>query len=307
MTEVTASAVKELREKSGAGMLDCKKALVEAKGDIEEAIDWLRKKGLAAAAKKSGRAAAEGLVGIQTKGTTGVLLEVNAETDFVSRNETFQHFVQTATQVALSCKDLESLKKAPYPSSSHTVQDQLTQMIATIGENMNLRRMKALSVSKGVIASYLHNATTPTLGQIGVLVALESEADTTLLNDLGKKIAMHIAAANPQATTTAELDPAVLERERNIFKEQALASGKPAEFADKMVEGRIRKFYEESILVEQIYMLDDTKRRVAQVVEDKAKECGSAINLKGFAQFRLGEGVEKKSEDFAAEVAAQLK
>ncbi len=307
MTAITASAVKELREKSGAGMMDCKKALNENNGNMEEAIDWLRTKGLASAAKKSGRAAAEGLVGIVSKGTTGVVVEVNAETDFVSRNDGFQNYVQTVTDLALEHgESLETLGAAAYPETGRTVAEELTHLVSVIGENMNLSRVKRLSVSKGVVTTYLHNATTKTLGQIGVLVALESEADAGELTMLGKQIAMHIAAANPKSHTKEDLDPALVERERAIYKEQVIESGKPAEFADKIVEGRLRKFYEESVLCEQVYMIDDTKRTVAQVVADKAKELGSDINFAGYTQFRLGEGVEKKEEDFAAEVAAQL-
>ncbi|MDP4840402.1 MAG: translation elongation factor Ts [Alphaproteobacteria bacterium] len=307
MTAITASAVKELRQKSGAGMMDCKKALNETNGNIEDAMDWLRTKGLASAAKKSGRAAAEGLVGIASNGTVGVVVEVNAETDFVSRNEGFQKYVQTVTDLALEQgESVETLGATDYPGTGRTVAEELTHLISVIGENMNLRRVKRFSVEKGIVTNYLHNATTDTLGQIGVLVALESDADATELTVLGKQIAMHIAAANPKSHTKEDLDPTLVERERAIYKEQVIASGKPAEFADKIVEGRLRKFYEESVLCEQIYMIDDTKRTVAQVVADKAKELGTDINFKGYAQFRLGEGIEKKEEDFAAEVAAQL-
>jgi elongation factor Ts len=305
---ITASSVKELRERSGAGMMDCKKALSETNGDLEAAIDWLRKKGLAAAAKKSGRAAAEGLVGLKVSGAQGVAVEVNSETDFVARNENFQKFVDTVCTIALEKgSDLDSLKAAAYPGSGRSVEEELTHLISVIGENMNLRRVQQIAVNQGAIANYIHNATTDSLGRIGVLVALESAADQNELQSLGKQIAMHIAAANPQSCTVEDLDPEVIERERAIFKDQALASGKPAEFVDKMVEGRIRKFYEESVLIEQIFMIDDTKRKIKDVVADKAKELGTAITLTGFAQFRLGEGVQKKEEDFAAEVAAQLK
>ncbi len=307
MTAITASAVKELREKSGAGMMDCKKALNEANGDIEAAMDWLRTKGLAKAAKKSGRAAAEGLVGIATKGTSGVVVEVNAETDFVSRNDQFQNYVETVTELALEAGDsIETLTNATYPGASHSAGEELTKLIATIGENMNLRRVKRLQVSEGVVTKYLHNATTDSMGQIGVLVALESSADQGELTMLAKQIAMHVAAANPKSHTVDDLDPELVERERAIYKEQVIESGKPAEFADKIVEGRIRKFYEESVLCEQVFLIDDSKRTVTQVVEDKAKELGAEIKFTGFAQFRLGDGIEKKEDDFAAEVAAQL-
>lgn len=307
MTAITASAVKELREKSGAGMMDCKKALNENNGNIEEAIDWLRTKGLASAAKKSGRAAAEGLVGIASTGTTGVVVEINSETDFVSRNDGFQKYVQTVTDLAVEHGDsIETLGAAAYPDTGRTVAEELTHLVSVIGEHMSLRRVQRLSVSKGTVTSYLHNATTNTLGQIGVIVALESDGDAGELTMLGKQIAMHIAAANPKSHTKEDLDPALVERERAIFKEQAIASGKPAEFADKIVEGRLRKFFAESVLCEQAYMIDDTKRTVAQVVADKAKELGTDITFTGYAQFRLGDGIEKKEDDFAAEVAAQL-
>lgn len=307
MTAITASAVKELRGKSGAGMMDCKKALNETAGNIEEAMDWLRTKGLASAAKKSGRAAAEGLVGIASNGTTGVVVEVNSETDFVSRNEGFQNYVNTVTDLALEHGDsIDTLGAAAYPGTGRTVSEELTHLISVIGEHMSLRRVKRMAVSKGAVTNYLHNATTANLGQIGVMVALESDADAGELTMLGKQIAMHIAAANPKSHTKEDLDPALVERERTIYKEQVLESGKPAEFADKIVEGRLRKFYEESVLCEQVYMIDDTKRTVAQVVADKAKELGTDINFTGYAQFRLGDGIEKKEDDFAAEVAAQL-
>ena len=307
MTAITASAVKELREKSGAGMMDCKKALNETAGNLEEAMDWLRTKGLASAAKKSGRAAAEGLVGIASRGNTGVVVEVNSETDFVSRNDGFQSYVKTVTDLALEHGDsIETLGATAYPETGRSVSEELTHLISVIGEHMSLRRVQRLSVSKGAVTSYLHNATTANLGQIGVIVALESDADAGELTLLGKQIAMHIAAANPKAHTKEDLDPALVERERAIYKEQVIESGKPAEFADKIVDGRIRKFYEESVLCEQVYMIDDTKRTVAQVVADKAKELGAEIAFTGYAQFRLGEGIEKKEDDFAAEVAAQL-
>jgi elongation factor Ts len=307
MTEITASAVRELRERTGAGMMDCKKALGETQGDMEAAIDWLRKKGLAAAAKKSGRAAAEGLVGVVSRGTEGALIEVNAETDFVARNEHFQAYVKAVSDLAFQAKgDLDILKNMAYPGTGRTVEEELTHLIAVIGENLTLRRTAYLSVSQGVVASYLHTAVTESAGRIGVLVALESSASTSELASLGKQIAMHAAAANPQACAIADLSVDSLARERAIYSEQALASGKPAEFVDKMVEGRMRKFYEESVLSEQVFLIDDSKRVVKQVVADKAKDLGADIALKGFVQFRLGEGVEKKQEDFAAEVAAQL-
>ena len=307
MAEISAALVKELREKTGAGMMDCKKALAESKGDIEEASDWLRKKGLSAAAKKSGRIAAEGLVGVAAKGTKGAVVEVNAETDFVARNDKFQEFVKTATQIALDAGgDIETLKVAKYPASGKTVADELTTLVATIGENMNLRRSTTLSVNQGVVASYMHNALTPGLGRIGVLVALESAGATAKLQELAHKLSLHVAAANPIALSTGEVPAATVERERNILTEQAQASGRPPEVIAKMVEGRLRKFYEESVLLEQVFVVDG-ETKVSKVVEQAAKEAGAPIKVAGFVRYALGEGIEKKQEDFAAEVAAQIK
>jgi elongation factor Ts len=305
MAEITAALVKDLREKSGAGMMDCKKALGETGGDVEAAIDWLRKKGLAAAAKKAGRVAAEGLVGVTSSGTKGVLVEVNSETDFVARNENFQGFVTAVTKLALSVNDVEALKTATLPEAGQSVSEKLTQLVATIGENMSLRRMAALSVPHGVVASYMHNAAAPGVGKIGVLVALESTGDTAKLAALGKQIAMHVAAANPQALNTDAVDPADLERERAVLAEQARASGKPEEIIGKMVEGRLRKYYEDVVLLEQLYVVDG-ESRVKQVVEKAAKEIGAPVKLTGFVRMALGEGIEKEQKDFAAEVAAQL-
>jgi elongation factor Ts len=305
MAEITAALVKDLREKSGAGMMDCKKALGETGGDVEAAIDWLRKKGLAAAAKKAGRVAAEGLVGVTSSGTKGVLVEVNSETDFVARNENFQGFVTAVTKLALSVGDIEALKSATLPEAGQSVSEKLTQLVATIGENMSLRRMAALSVPHGVVASYMHNAAAPNVGKIGVLVALESTGDTAKLAALGKQIAMHVAAANPQALNTDAVDPADLERERAVLAEQARASGKPEEIIGKMVEGRLRKYYEDVVLLEQLYVVDG-ESRVKQVVEKAAKELGTPVKLTGFVRMALGEGIEKEQKDFAAEVAAQL-
>ncbi|MEB3702556.1 Elongation factor Ts [Candidatus Bealeia paramacronuclearis] len=304
---VTPALVKELREKTGAGMMDCKKALAEVNGSLEHAVDWLRKKGLAAAAKKSGRVAAEGLVGVAVSGAKGAILEVNAETDFVGRNEHFQEFVKAATKLTMDAKgDLETLKTLTYPGTSENISERLTQLIATIGENMALRRSGFLEVKDGVVVSYLHNAISPELGRIGVLVALESTASKDELTQLGKQIAMHIAAARPTALKTTDLSSADVERERAIFKDQAIASGKPAEFADKMVEGRIRKYYEEVVLEEQAFIMDP-KSRVKDVVEQKGKELGSSVVLSGFLSFALGEGIEKEESDFAAEVASLAK
>ncbi|HVJ40353.1 MAG TPA: translation elongation factor Ts [Dongiaceae bacterium] len=305
MAEITAALVKELREKSGAGMMDCKKALGEVAGDLEAAIDWLRKKGLAAAAKKAGRVAAEGLVGVASEGTKGALVEVNSETDFVARNESFQNFVTAVTKLALVAGDVESLKNTKMPDGGQSVSEKLTQLVATIGENMSLRRMAALSVPHGVVASYMHNAAAPGVGKIGVLVALESTGDTAKLAALGKQIAMHVAAANPSALNTDAVDPADLERERSVLAEQARASGKPEEIIAKMVEGRLRKYYEDVVLLEQLYVIDG-ESRVKQVVEKAAKEIGAPVKLTGFVRMALGEGIEKEQKDFAAEVAAQL-
>ena len=304
MAEITASLVKELREKTGAGMMDCKKALNETQGDLEGAVDWLRKKGLAAAAKKSGRVAAEGLVAVATAGTKGAVVEVNAETDFVARNDKFQAFAAKAAELALTTAgDVETLKAATYPGTSHTAQDELTSLIATVGENMNLRRAVTLSVPAGVVVSYVHSAIAPGLGKIGVLVALESTGDTAKLADLGKQIAMHIAAARPDALDIADVDSSSLERERNVLAEQARASGKPENIIEKMVEGRVRKYYEEVCLLEQTYVIDG-ETKVRKVVENAAKDIGAPVKVTAFTRFALGEGIEKAQSDFAAEVAA---
>jgi len=303
MAQISASMVKELRERTGAGMLDCKKALVEADGDIEAAGEWLRKKGLAAAAKKSGRVAAEGLVAMRTDGNKGALAEVNAETDFVARNDGFQAFVGQVADVALSVGgDIEALKAAPYPGSERTVEGELTNLIATIGENMTLRRSAGIKVDEGVVAAYMHNAAAPGLGKIGVLVGMKSAADPEALQALGKQVAMHIAASSPQAVTTEDLDAATVEKERGILREQAAASGKPPEIVEKMIEGRIRKFYEEVVLLNQTWVIDG-ESKVGKVIEASAKELGSPIEITGFLRYQLGEGVEKKEDDFAAEVA----
>ncbi|TXH34686.1 MAG: elongation factor Ts [Rhodospirillaceae bacterium] len=304
MAEITAALVKELREKSGAGMMDCKKALTETSGDLEAAIDWLRKKGLAAAAKKAGRVASEGLVGVAAEGTKGALVEVNSETDFVARNESFQSFVTAVTKLALTAGDIESLKVAKLPEGI-TVTEKLTQLVATIGENMSLRRVATVSVNSGVVASYMHNAAAAGIGKIGVLVGLESTGDAAKLAALGKQIAMHIAAANPQALDIGAVNPADLERERDVLAEQARASGKPEEIIAKMVEGRLRKYYEDVVLLEQLYVIDG-ESRVKQVVEKAAKEIGAPVKVTGFVRMALGEGIEKEQKDFAAEVAAQL-
>jgi elongation factor Ts len=306
MAEITAALVKELREKTGAGMMDCKKALGETQGDLEGAVDWLRKKGLAAAAKKAGRVAAEGLVGVATSGTSGAVVEVNAETDFVARNDAFQGFVKQVTELALKQDDVEKLKNVQMPAVGKTVADQLTHLVATIGENMNLRRAKRLDVKSGVVVSYVHNQLVPGLGKIGVLVALESTGKADALAQGGKQLAMHVAAANPQYLDIASVDASALDRERDVLREQARASGKADNIIDKMVEGRLKKFYEEVVLLEQVYVVDG-ETRISKVLQDLGKQAGAPVKVSAFARFALGEGIEKKQEDFAAEVAAQLK
>ena len=300
MAEITAALVKELREKTGAGMMDCKRALTESGADLEGAIDWLRTKGLAAAAKKSGRIAAEGLVGIATMANRGAMVEVNAETDFVARNETFQSFVETVAKLALTVgEDLDKLKVAAFPGSGRTVAEELTHMVATIGENMSLRRARVMSVEKGAVASYMHNALRPGLGKIGVLVAIESSSELDALEVLGRQVGMHIAATQPSALDIGAVDPAALERERAVLIEKAREEGKAKteEIMQKMVDGRIRKYYEEVVLLEQVWVHDGESR-----VKAVAKKAGA--ELTGFARFQLGEGIEKITGDFAAEVAA---
>ncbi|MCS6891641.1 MAG: translation elongation factor Ts [Rhodovarius sp.] len=299
MAEITAALVRELRERTGAGMMDCKKALTETGGDMDAAIDWLRKKGLSAAAKKATRVAAEGLIGVATGPKIGAMVEVNAETDFVARNESFQNFVAEVAGLALSVgEDLEALKAATYPGTLHSVQEELTRLIATIGENMTIRRVRVLSVPSGTVASYVHNAIRPGLGRIGVLVALEAESELEAMELLGRQIGMHIAATRPEALDIASVEPSALARERAVLEEQARASGKPPAVIEKMIEGRIRKYYEEVVLLEQIWV-HDGESRVKAVVEK------SGGKLVGFARFQLGEGIQKEVSDFAAEVAAQ--
>ncbi len=302
---VSAAQVKELREKSGAGMMDCKKALSETDGDMNAAVDWLRTKGLAAAAKKSGRIASEGLIGIAVDGTKGAVVELNAETDFVARNSEFQGFVSSLANLALRAGDLDGLKALDFPGTGRNVAEELTQKIATIGENMSLRRMKRVQVSSGAIVSYMHNATAKDLGRIGVLVALESNANETTLTALGKQIAMHIAATSPVSLSVDDLDEEVVARERDVLIEQAKASGKPQEIAEKMVEGRMKKYYQEVVLLEQTSVIDG-ETRIGDVIANAVKDAGTDIVLKAFVRFNLGEGVEKEASDFAAEVAAQL-
>ena len=303
MAEITAASVKELRERTGAGMMDCKKALAEANGEMEAAIDWLRAKGLAAAAKKAGRTAAEGLVGVAVEGHRGAVVEVNSETDFVAKNELFQDFVRHVAQLALTDgTDVEALGNAAYPDGG-TVSEKLTDNIAKIGENQSLRRASVLEVSEGAVVSYVHNAVTPGLGKIGVLVALEGSAPAETLQALGKQIAMHVAAAHPQALDAESLDPALIERERSIAMEKAKESGKPQNIIEKMVEGGLAKFRKDNALLSQLFVMDN-KTPVADVVAAAAREAGAPIVLKTFVRFQLGEGIEKKVDDFAAEVAA---
>ncbi|HEU4819816.1 MAG TPA: translation elongation factor Ts [Qipengyuania sp.] len=304
MANFTTADIKTLRERTGAGMMDAKKALTETDGDLEAAVDALRAKGLATAQKKSSRTAAEGLVGLAVSGTKGVAVEVNSETDFVAKNDGFQDFVRKVTETALSSNaaDVEALKAASYPDGG-TVAEKLTDMIATIGENQQIRRLKAVEVSKGVVVPYMHNAAAANLGKIGVLVALESEADASVLEALGKQIAMHIAAAFPLALNADSLDAEMLERERGIAREKAAESGKPAEVQAKMVEGAVGKFAKENALLSQLFVMDN-KTPIADVVAKAGKDAGTSIVLKDYVRFQLGEGIEKEVTDFAAEVAA---
>ena len=303
MAEITAATVKELRERTGAGMMDCKKALGETGGDMEAAIDWLRTKGLAAAAKKAGRTAAEGLVGVAVAGNRGAVVEVNSETDFVAKNEQFQQFVRTVADLALAGSGtVEGLLAATWPEGG-TVEEKLTANIATIGENQSLRRTAVLQVQDGVVVSYVHNAVTPGLGKIGVLVALDSKGDKDALTQLGRQLAMHIAAANPQALRGEDLDPSVIERERAIASEKAKESGKPDNVVEKMIDGAIAKFRKENALLSQLFVMDN-KTKVEDVVKAAAKDAGAEIELTAYVRFQLGEGIEKKADDFAAEVAA---
>ena len=305
MASIAASQVKALREKTGAGMMDCKKALGENEGDMERAVDWLRTKGLAAAARKAGRIAAEGLVGAAFDGASGALVEINSETDFVARNEDFQNFVAAAADASRSVGgDLEALKAAPSARAPGGIADGLTDLAGRIGENLVLRRSAALSVESGVVAGYVHNSVRPGLGRIGVLVALRSEAAPESLAALGKNLAMHVAAARPQVLDRESVDPETLERERTVVADQARESGRPAAAIDKIIEGRMRKWFQEIVLGEQLYVIDN-KSRVGEAVEAAAKAAGAPIEIAGFLRYELGEGVEKRQTDFAAEVAAQ--
>lgn len=303
MTEISASLVKELREKSGAGMMDCKKALIETKGNLEEAMDYLRKKGLASAAKKSGRAAAEGLVSVASAGNAGVVVELNAETDFVGRNDQFQTLLTQITDIALKNKlgTVDALKAATL-ASGKTVEASLTELIASIGENMTLRRVEYVEVKQGVVATYIHNAVVPNRGKIGVLVALESAGDAAKLGALGRQIAMHVAASRPEALDVASMDKDAVARERAIHADKAKASGKPAEIIEKMVDGSMRKYYEQVVLLEQTFIIDGATK-ISAVVANAGKDVGGDVKLAKYVRFELGEGVEKKADDFAAEVA----
>jgi elongation factor Ts len=300
--EISASLVKELREKSGAGMMDCKKALAENKGDMEAAMDYLRKKGLASAAKKSGRAAAEGLVSVAAQGNTAVVVELNAETDFVARNDQFQAFLTQATDLALKNKidSVEKLKASSF--GAKTVEATLTDLIASIGENMNLRRLQRLSVNQGVVATYVHNVVSPNKGKIGVLVGLESSGNAEKLTTLGRQLAMHIAATRPESVDVASLSKDLIARERSVYADKAKQSGKPAEIVEKMVEGSLRKYYEQVVLLEQTFVIDG-ESKISAVLEKAGKEIGAPVKLTSFIRFELGEGVDKKEDDFASEVA----
>jgi len=304
---VTAAMVKELREKTGAGMMDCKKALAETNGDMEAAVDWLRAKGIAKADKKSGRTAAEGLIGIAGAGTRAVVVEINSETDFVARNDAFQDLVRGVASVALGTDgSVEAISAATYPATGKSVQETITDAIATIGENMNLRRAALLSVDDGVVATYIHNGVADGLGKLGVLVALKSTGDKEALGVIGRQVAMHVAATNPLAIRAEEVDAAVAERERNVFIEQSRASGKPDNIIEKMVEGRMRKFFEEVALLSQAFVMNPDLT-VGAAVKEAEKTVGAPIEVTGMARLLLGEGVEKEASDFAAEVAAAAK
>lgn len=305
MTTITASMVKELREKTGVGMMDCKQALAETNGDMEAAVDWLRKKGLSKAAKKSDRVAAEGLVAVADSGTAGAVVEVNSETDFVARNEQFQDLVATAAKLALETKgDFEALKAATYPGQSHSVEEHIKELVGTIGENMTLRRAACLEVGEGAVASYVHNKVVDGAGRIGVLVALESTADAQKLTAFGRQLAMHIAAFAPLSLTVDELDQDVVDKERAIYADQARQSGKPDNIIEKMVEGRLRKeFFQQVVLLQQAYAMDP-KKTVEQVIAETAKELGAEIKVIGFERMMLGDGIDRDESDFAAEVAA---
>ena len=301
---LSASMVKELREKSGAGMMDCKKALIETGGILEDAVDWLRKQGLSAVAKKSNRVAAEGLIGITIKDNCGAMIEINSETDFVARNDLFQNFVKTCSELVLSSKnDIDVLQNLPFPNANRSVNEELTNNIATIGENMNIRRAEYLEVSKGVLISYVHNSVAEGLGRLGVLVALETEIQNNDIKEIGKQIAMHIAATSPKSLNIEDLDPEVVKRERQVLIDQAMSSGKPKEIAEKMVQGRMHKFFQEVVLNEQVSVIDG-ETKIKDLIKRTSLEFKTEIKIKGFKVLKLGEGVEIEESDFAAEVAA---
>jgi elongation factor Ts len=301
---LSASMVKELREKSGAGMMDCKKALVESNGNMEDAIDWLRKQGLSAVAKKSNRVAAEGLIGISISEVKGAIVEINSETDFVARNELFQNFVKNCSNLVLSNKsDINVLKKLPFPDSDRTVDQELNNNIATIGENMNIRRVEYLEVSEGVVASYIHNKIAEDLGKLGVIVAIESQAKKSQLLDVGKQIAMHIAATSPKALNIDDLDNDLVKREKEVLIDQAMSTGKPIEIAEKMVQGRLQKFFQEVVLNEQVSVIDG-ETKIKDVIKKLSDDLGTEVKIKDFKILKLGEGIEVAENDFAAEVAA---
>ncbi len=305
MTQITASMVKDLREKTGAGMMDAKRALTEVDGDMEAAVDYLRQKGMAKADKKSSRTAAEGLVSIMTEGTTGVAVEVNAETDFVARNDIFQNYVGELTERIMKNDTAPEAYADTNSESGAKIKGELTEMIAKIGENMTFRRAEKLTVSNGVVSGYMHGAITPNKGKIGVLVALESTGDEAKLQELGKQIAMHVAAAFPKYLNRDEVDPTELEREKNVIREAAKAEGKPEEIIEKMLTGRVNKFYGEICLLDQTYVMDN-ERKISKVLKDAEAEVGAPIELTGFVRYQLGEGIEKEEADFAAEVAAAV-
>ena len=301
---LSASMVKELREKSGAGMMDCKKALIETDGRLEDAVDWLRKQGLSAVAKKSNRVAAEGLIGITIKDNSGAMIEINSETDFVARNELFQNFVKTCSELVLSSKnDIDALQNLPFPNANRSVNEELINNIATIGENMKIRRAEYLEVSKGILISYVHNSVAEGLGRLGVLVALETGVQNNDIKEIGKQIAMHIAATSPKSLNIEDLDPEVVERERQVLIDQAMSSGKPKEIAEKMVQGRMHKFFQEVVLNEQVSVIDG-ETKIKDLIKRTSLEFKTEIKIKGFKVLKLGEGVEIEESDFAAEVAA---
>ena len=306
MAQITAALVKQLRDKTGAGMMDCKKALTETEGELEAAVDWLRKSGLAQAARKAGRTAAEGLIGMATAPGRAAMVEINAETDFVARNADFQAVVREVAKIALDCEgDLERLSAASYPGTGRTVAEEITNLIATIGENIQLRRTVVLSTPAGVVGDYIHMPTSEGLGRLGVLVAVESDAPADSLERPAHELAMHIAAASPQAVSQDALDQTMVERERAVLAEQARAEGKPEKIIEKMIEGRLRKFFEEVVLLEQVWVIDG-ETRVKAVLESLSGTLDTPVAVSGFVRYQLGEGIERESKDFAAEVAAQL-